>query len=104
MTDADLQRYGLNAGQREAFRRIIKTGPMGLLQGPPGSGKTLFIASLTHWLLTKGGARRVLIASQSHEAVNNVLEGLLKTFRKQGGQADILRVGSRGATDRIQPY
>lgn len=104
VTEADLQCYGLNAGQREAFRRIIKTGPMGLLQGPPGSGKTLFIASLTHWLLTKGGARRVLIASQSHEAVNNVLEGLLKTFRKQGGQADILRVGSRGATDRIRPY
>ncbi len=104
VTDDELRRYGLNAGQREAFRRIIRTGPMGLLQGPPGSGKTLFIASLTHWLLTNGGARRVLIASQSHEAVNNVLEELLKTFRKQGGQADILRVGARGATDRIRPY
>lgn len=102
--DGDLARYLLNSGQEDAFRHLLAAGPLGLLQGPPGSGKTLFIASFVHWLITKGGARRVLVASQSHEAVNNVLEQLLKTYRKHGGQADILRVGSRGATERIRPY
>jgi len=96
--------YGLNGGQRAAFRGLLGTGPIGILQGPPGSGKTRFIASFAHWLLTEGGARRVLIASQSHEAVNNVLEEVLRTYRSHGGQADMLRVGARGATERIRPY
>lgn len=102
--DEALLAYNLNEGQREAFRHLLRTGPLGLLQGPPGSGKTRFIASFVHWLLTRGGARRVLVASQSHEAVNNVLEELLKTYRVQGGNAEMLRVGARGATDRIRPY
>jgi tRNA A-37 threonylcarbamoyl transferase component Bud32 len=104
VTDETLLGYGLNEGQREAFRSLLGTGPVGLLQGPPGSGKTRFIASFAHWLLTEGGARRVLIASQSHEAVNNVLEEVLRTYRKHGGHADMLRVGSRGATQRVRPY
>ncbi len=100
----DLAAYELNDGQRASFRALLKVGPIGLLQGPPGSGKTRFIASLTHWLLTKGGAQRVLIASQSHEAVNNVLQSVLGTYQTLGGKADILRVGSRGATERVRPY
>lgn len=100
----DLAAYGLNDGQRASFKALLKVGPIGLLQGPPGSGKTRFIASLTHWLLTKGGAQRVLIASQSHEAVNNVLQSVLGTYQTLGGKADILRVGSRGATERVRPY
>lgn len=104
VSDDELKAYGLNLGQRTAFRRLLSCGPVGLLQGPPGSGKTRFIAALAHWLLKRGGARRVLIASQSHEAVNNVLEQLLKTYRRHGGNAELLRVGSRGATERVRPY
>tara|TARA_R100000935_G_C2837137_1_gene168768 strand:- start:610 stop:3822 length:3213 start_codon:yes stop_codon:yes gene_type:complete len=100
----DLAAYGLNDGQRAAFNALLDIGPIGLLQGPPGSGKTRFIASLAHWLLTKGGAQRILIASQSHEAVNNVLQSVLETYKSLGGRADILRVGSRGATERVRPY
>ncbi len=104
VTDEELIAYGLNEGQRAAFRQLLGVGPVGLLQGPPGSGKTRFIAAFTHWLLKRGGARRVLVASQSHEAVNNVLEELLRTYRTHGGQAELLRVGARGATERIRPY
>ncbi|MBN7787667.1 NERD domain-containing protein [Ponticoccus gilvus] len=102
--EGDLAAYGLNDGQKDSFKALLKVGPVGLLQGPPGSGKTRFIASLTHWLLTKGGAQRILIASQSHEAVNNVLQSVLGTYQTLGGRADILRVGSRGATERVLPY
>ena len=100
----NLSTYNLNKGQMKAFKSLYEIGPVGLLQGPPGSGKTRFIASLVHWLLEKAGAQRVLIASQSHEAVNNVLEELLQTFKRHKGYADLLRVGSRGATERIRPY
>ena len=104
ISEAELVNYGLNEGQRAAFRQLLQYGPVGLLQGPPGSGKTRFIAAFVHWLLAHGRAQRILVASQSHEAVNKVLEELLRTYRDHGGHADLLRVGSRGATERVRPY
>src|SRR6185437_16952089 len=77
VSDKALDDYRLNRGQRNAFRHVIRYGPVGLLQGPPGTGKTHFIASLVHWLTSEKGARKILIASQSHEAVNNAIEVLL---------------------------
>jgi serine/threonine protein kinase len=105
VTDEDLRdTYQLNLGQREAFKRVLTTGPVGLLQGPPGTGKTRFIASLIHWLLTKGGAQRILVASQAHEAVNNAVEALLLLHKKQGTKPSLIRIGSKGITSRIRPY
>lgn len=104
-SDVELREgYGLNEGQREAFRKVLATGPVGLLQGPPGTGKTRFIASLVHWLLTKGGAQRILVASQAHEAVNNAVEALLLLHKKQGTKPSLIRIGSKGITTRIRPF
>lgn len=96
--------YNLNDGQREAFKKVLGTGPVGLLQGPPGTGKTRFIASLVHWLLTKGGAQRILVASQAHEALNNAVDALLILHKKQGTRPNLIRIGSKGITSRIRPY
>lgn len=100
----DLGRYGLNGGQREAFSHLLQHGPVGLLQGPPGTGKTRFIAAFVHWLATKGGARRILIASQSHEGVNNAIEAIVDVYRRLGGRPSLVRIGSKGITDKIRPY
>lgn len=105
VSDEILDLYRLNRGQRTAFRHVIAHGPVGLLQGPPGTGKTHFIASLVHWLTTIKGARKILIASQSHEAVNNAIEALLDLFKKLGGRRpSLLRIGSKGITEKIRPY
>ena len=105
VADGILERYQLNAGQRDAFRHIVRYGPVGLLQGPPGTGKTHFIASLVHWLVTEQGANRILIASQSNEAVNNAIEALLGLFARLGGRRpSLLRIGSKGITDKIRPF
>jgi len=105
ISDAQLSAYGLNAGQEHAFRHLLSTGPVGLLQGPPGTGKTRFIASFVHWLISKGGGQRVLIASQSHEAVNNAIESLLRLHKERGEtRPSLLRIGSKGITDRIRPF
>jgi hypothetical protein len=85
--------YGLNPDQEAAFARIIANRPVGLLQGPPGTGKTRFIAALAHYALTKGLARNVLLASQSHEAVNTAAEAVLTLFRNGGVQPSLLRIG-----------
>jgi len=101
-SDIDLEEYAegdkkLNESQREAFRRVVGNGPISLLQGPPGTGKTWFIASLLHYLMTKEQARRILLVSQSHEAVNNALEKSLELCRSKGLQFDAVRLGSESA-------
>ena len=107
-TDDDLDRYTvgsrrLNPSQREAFRKVVGNGPISLVQGPPGTGKTWFIASLLHYLVIVQGARRVLVVSQSHEAVNNVLEKAVELFRLKGDSLDAVRLGGEFvASEAIQ--
>src|SRR5690606_17266685 len=84
VTDSDFARYdrkdkhgnkiSLNAQQREAFTRLVNYGPVSLLQGPPGTGKTEFIAAFVHYLIEKQQTKRILLVSQSHEAVNTAAE------------------------------
>jgi len=104
ITEEELATYGLNEGQNAAFRAFLSAGPVGLLQGPPGTGKTRFIASFAHWLITHGNAKRILIASQSHEAVNNVIDSLVLLYKRHQGKPNLLRIGSKGITERIRPY
>ena len=103
-TAEDLKAYRLNPNQATAFVHLIKYGPVGLLQGPPGTGKTEFIAAFVHWLTTKGGAGKVLIASQSHEAVNAALEKLIERFRQDKRSPELLRIGTKGITPEILPF
>lgn len=102
--EAVLDAYRLNKGQKIAFRHIVRYGPVGLLQGPPGTGKTHFIAALVHWLVTQAGAQKILIASQSHEAVNNAIEKLVDLFKGLKRRPNLLRIGSKGITQKIRPY
>ncbi|MGU3452414.1 AAA domain-containing protein [Methylobacterium fujisawaense] len=99
-------KYGLNGDQEEALKNLLRVRPVGLLQGPPGTGKTTFIAALTHYAITKGLARNVLLASQSHEAVNNAAEAVLASFRSFGGEPDILRVAANEevVSDPLRPF
>ncbi|WAJ28435.1 AAA domain-containing protein [Antarcticirhabdus aurantiaca] len=101
-----LRTYGLNEDQQSAFRRIVGSRPLGLLQGPPGTGKTRFISALTHYAITKGLARNVLLTSQSHEAVNTASETVLRLFRKNGVQPSMLRVGMNETvvSPDLRPY
>jgi tRNA A-37 threonylcarbamoyl transferase component Bud32 len=105
VSDEDLAAYDLNDGQQEAFRHVARYGPVALQQGPPGTGKTRFIAAFVHWLVTKQGVGKILIASQSHEAVNNAIEALVDLYRKMGGiRPSLLRIGSKGITEKIRPF
>ena len=77
---------------------------MGLLQGPPGTGKTAFIASFVHYALSKG-AQNILLASQSHEAVNNAAEKIVDICRQRETPLQLVRFGAEGmVSDMIQRY
>jgi len=92
-TDLDFSKYGLNEPQSKALIKVLSDRPLGLVQGPPGTGKTKFISALAHLALKSGLVSNVLLASQSHEAVNNATESLLKLFRDEGEVPSLLRVG-----------
>jgi len=97
--------YALNRVQADAFAKLISQRPLGLLQGPPGTGKTRFIAALVHYALRHNLAKNVLLASQSHEAVNGAAEAVLKLFKDDEDIPSMLRVGYEGnVSEMLMPY
>ncbi len=102
--DDSLARYGLNDVQRDAFRKIMCTGPLGLLQGPPGTGKTRFIGALVHFLLSRGHAQNILFVGQSHVAVNSGAEKILDFLQDEDPEA-LTRIGQHTElSERLKPY
>lgn len=67
----------VNDNQKEAVRKMILAPDICLIQGPPGTGKTTVIAEAIYQLVKQGN--RVLVASQSNDAVDNALERLADT-------------------------
>ncbi|QCG98128.1 hypothetical protein E6C67_31040 [Azospirillum sp. TSA2s] len=98
--------YGLNESQIRAFQNLWTTGGLGLLQGPPGTGKTRFIAAFIHYALTKGGIQNVLIASQSHEAVDQAVGGVIALFNARGEDLSLVRLGQQrdSVSEAIRHY
>ncbi len=105
VTDEDFARYdredqhgnniSLNEQQREAFTKLLNYGPLSLLQGPPGTGKTEFIAAFVHFLVEKLDVRRILLVSQSHEAVNTAAERIRKHCGRLGTSLEVVRFSNR---------
>lgn len=105
VTDSDFERYdreddkgnliSLNDQQRQAFKQLLSTGPLSLLQGPPGTGKTEFIAAFVHYLIEKQGAERILLVSQSHEAVNTAAGRIRKHCLRLDTPLDVVRFSNK---------
>ncbi|CAB1217048.1 AAA family ATPase [Serratia liquefaciens] len=105
LSDADFARYdredqhgnkiSLNEQQRKAFNKLVNNGPLSLLQGPPGTGKTEFIAAFVHYLIEKQNTKRILLVSQSHEAVNTAAERIRKHCSRLGTELDVVRFSNR---------
>lgn len=105
VTELDFARYdredqhgnkiSLNKQQRDAFSKLLNFGPLSLLQGPPGTGKTEFIAAFVHFIIEKLNVRRILLVSQSHEAVNTAAERIRKHCRRLGTPLEVVRFSNR---------
>lgn len=66
-----------NENQRKAVYKMLAAPDLCLVQGPPGTGKTTVIAEAIYQFVRSGC--RVLVASQSNDAVDNALERLADT-------------------------
>lgn len=67
--------YSLN--QQTAILNAIDREPLTIIQGPPGTGKTTVITEIVFQILNKNPDAKILITSQTNDAVDNVLDNLL---------------------------
>lgn len=84
LTEADCKSKEIDRSKLISLEKALSSDNMFLLQGPPGTGKTTFISELVYQILYgndkyKGNPdAKILIASQSHVAVDNSLAKIKK--------------------------
>ncbi|MDQ6983437.1 MAG: AAA domain-containing protein, partial [Ghiorsea sp.] len=73
----------LDDNQRKAVAKcvMLESGQVAVLQGPPGTGKTTVITEIVQQILKHHPKAKILVASQSHQAVDNVLEKICDEVR-----------------------
>lgn len=68
--------YSFN--QQRAIQNALLRKPLSVIQGPPGTGKTTVITEIVFQILSQKPEAKILITSQTNNAVDQVLENLLK--------------------------
>lgn len=63
----------LNESQERAVSYSLGESPLTLIQGPPGTGKTQVIAEICLEMLQSDPNARILVCSETHVAVNNLI-------------------------------
>lgn len=82
----------------EVLRKALGVRDVLAVEGPPGTGKTRLIEEIISQWLQAHPDHRVLLSSQTHAALDNVLERLAR----RDTALDLVRVG-RFDNDRIAP-
>ena len=70
---------GLDNSQKQAFLMATDGSPVSLIKGPPGTGKTYVINAIVQYI-TKELKQKVVISSQTHVAIDNVLDELMENY------------------------
>jgi len=78
----------LNDSQKAAVDDALGSSNLSLIQGPPGTGKTQVIAEICLQLYSMDPSIRILVCSETHVAVNN----LLSRVAEKNGQIRIVRI------------
>jgi len=87
----------LDIAKQQAVRAALGTQDLLVVQGPPGSGKTTFIAELVLQYLARNADGRILIASQTHVAIDNAIERI----KKVDSSLRLVRVAGRFSEPRV---
>ena len=92
----------LDDNKKTAIKAALGSADIFKVEGPPGTGKTTFIAELILQYLARHPRQRVLLTSQTHIAVDNAIEKVVK-FRPD---LRVTRVGFQEAkvAPTVQPH
>lgn len=88
----------LDENQQEAVRKALsleRECEILLIQGPPGTGKTTTITEIVKQYQRFHKHYKILITSQSNQAVDNVLEKICASEANPSGEDKIFRIGNR---------
>lgn len=91
--DEKLQNATSDNNQPLAVKRAIGNQKVTLIQGPPGTGKTTVIVEIVRQLVKQG--KRVLVCSQAHAAVDNIVEKL-KAIPAEEQEIISMSIGNEG--------
>ena len=84
--------HNLAVDKAEAVRAALGASDFLLVEGPPGTGKTTFITEVILQVLAGNPAARILLTSQTHVALDHVLDALQRT----GRSFSAVRIGRSG--------
>ena len=87
----------LDEGQRAVVSAAMAAQELLVVQGPPGTGKTTAICEIVRQTLAKDPHTQILVAAQTHQAVDHVLLQLAKA----DPNIPIARVASVHTIDRV---
>ncbi|MCC0699420.1 protein kinase [Clostridioides sp. ZZV15-6383] len=97
LKNLSLHEKGLNQSQKDAVKKVSESECISLIQGPPGTGKTKVIKEILSQIVNTGDKNlsipKILIVSQSHTAVDNILEDLDEIDKKP--DIKIIRIGAK---------
>lgn len=88
----------LDENQQEAVRKALSLESeceILLIQGPPGTGKTTTITEIVKQYQRFHKHYKILITSQSNQAVDNVLEKICVSKDNPSGEDKLFRIGNR---------
>lgn len=85
----------LDKSQQEAIQAALQVPDALLVQGPPGTGKTRFIAALVREFVRRNPDATVILASQTHIAIDNALQRISEYLP----DSPIVRVARQDAND-----
>jgi hypothetical protein len=91
----------LDEDKKEAVRAALATEHFLVVEGPPGTGKTTFIAEVVHQTLQRNPEARILLSSQTHVALDNALERILD-LNQHGKLLRVGRLGDEGVSPRVE--
>jgi|LakMenE18May11ns_1017448.scaffolds.fasta_scaffold9952313_2 serine/threonine protein kinase len=78
----------LDPSKKEAVSKALGTKDFLLVKGPPGTGKTSFIAEYVYQEIKRDENIQILLVSQTHVALDNALEKLV-----ENGISECVRLG-----------
>lgn len=90
----------LNESQQEAVKSALGDCYLSLIQGPPGTGKTQVIAEICLQLYRQNPNVRILVCSETHIAVNN----LISRISKHNEDIRIVRIRDKEQNSEVDEY
>lgn len=93
---------GLSSDKNEVVNAALGLRQIMVVQGPPGTGKTKLISEVVRRFLYEHPGSRILLAAQTHIAVDHVLEKLLEDGEKGGRIVRIARTDEDKVSEKAK--